>query len=283
MAMHVSSGAARALDRDARCRVHSTFQHVMNILVGTDLVMLAPMGRYEALDCPFGIEISVEDWYRLRSALRSGSLASQWTWHRDERRFTANGATVLLVPPPGGPDPIVAACSHTKVVPLPIDLRAAMPPGTPEPGLLPHYGETEVIARLRSVSDALTGRGPLTDALWLVGRGPGLTPSGDDVLVGVLAVLTMSEQVSQSALTALFRVIERDGALLTTDVSRAYLLCALRGEYSRSITDVMGALDEPDRLGSVVRRLVQHGHTSGIDVLLGMSVALETLNYAKSA
>lgn len=283
MAMHVSSGAARALDRDARCRVHSTFQHVMNILVGDDLVMLAPTGRHEALDCPFGIEISVADWVRIRSGLRSGSLATRWVWHRDQRRFTANGASVLAVTPLDGVDSIVAACSPHRVTPLPIDLRAATPPGTPEPGLLRHYGEPEVIARLRSATDALTGQGPLTDVLWLVGRGPGLTPSGDDALVGILAVLTMSEQVSHSALAELFRVLERDGVLLTTDVSRAYLLCAVRGEYSQSITDVMEALGEPDRLGSVVRRLVKHGHTSGIDVHLGMSVAVETLDYAKSA
>lgn len=280
MARHVSSGAARILQRDAHCHVHSTFQRAMNIRIGDDLVLLAPEGRRESADCPFGIEVAAGDWARIRSGLRSGSLGARWRWHSEQRTFTAGKTLVLAV---GSPADAVDPIAVAPPVPQVFDLQASIPAGAPAPGLFQHHDAAEVNAHLRAARNALTGGGQLQDVLWLIGRGPGLTPSGDDALVGILAALTACGQVSQGTWTRLARTIERDGDLLTTDVSCAYLLCAVRGEFGRSVADVMDALVDQTRLHRAVQRLAQHGHTSGVDLLLGLNAALEPLDYAKSA
>lgn len=103
----------------------------------------------------------------------------------------------------------------------------------------------------------------------LVGRGQGLTPSGDDVLLGFACALEALGQSGELAELLLSRSRDR-----TTDVSTAYFdafACGyanpVYGELARSAL----ARDE-ERFSAAVRQIERIGHTSGTDALLGLSL-----------
>lgn len=108
----------------------------------------------------------------------------------------------------------------------------------------------------------------------LVGLGGGLTPAGDDFLVGALAALEWlgSGPVRQElAREAAKRLGE------TPELSRAFLSRALAGDYSLPVLDLFAALaagSETD-LAAAVARLCAVGHSSGSDLLGGVLWALE--------
>jgi hypothetical protein len=115
----------------------------------------------------------------------------------------------------------------------------------------------------------------------LIGLGAGLTPSGDDLLVGYLAglwcsVSDMSERVQ--FISSLGKTIIQLSQQ-TTDISRAYLFHASRGEVSSRLVDLAEAIchgENSDRLVAITESAMQAGHTSGMDVVSGLLVGLAT-------
>lgn len=136
-------------------------------------------------------------------------------------------------------------------------------------------------AAMRGLLDA-TQRFDLTTTLSLdalIGLGSGLTPSGDDLLVGYLAGLWCaasgkSERV-QFASDLGKEVIRLSGQ--TTDISRAYLYHAAHGQVSSRLADLAKAIcrgENSDRLLTTVRSAMQVGHTSGMDAVTGLLIGL---------
>jgi len=113
----------------------------------------------------------------------------------------------------------------------------------------------------------------------LIGLGPGLTPSGDDFLVGFLSVLSLLEKGNPrigSFARALRQAIREAGQEKTTPVSREFLLAACSGEFSEPfhrLYRAAAALDGPGTLAAAVR-FTGIGHTSGIDGLTGIIYGL---------
>ncbi|MBU5647284.1 DUF2877 domain-containing protein, partial [Pluralibacter sp. S54_ASV_43] len=79
--------------------------------------------------------------------------------------------------------------------------------------------------------------GAVPDWRWLIGRGPGLTPSGDDMLTGMLAVF-----IAAGIPVHLFLPPADQLALLTTSVSCSYLNSARVGEFSTPVLGVIRSL-----------------------------------------
>lgn len=110
----------------------------------------------------------------------------------------------------------------------------------------------------------------------LVGLGPGLTPTGDDVLLGVMLVAAMPQSTLAPARRPLARAVD-DCATQTTEVSRAALAQAARGRTRQRIIGLLDAMacgetaSELDRHGRLVTAI---GHTSGTDILVGISAAM---------
>lgn len=106
----------------------------------------------------------------------------------------------------------------------------------------------------------------------LLGLGIGLTPSGDDFLSGILAGLILCDQNQSAFARALKKEIA--GHLKdTNDISRAFLSCALKGQFSQSIKMLQenpGA--DP---GTIQENFQKIGHSSGIDSLCGIFFCLE--------
>ncbi|WP_072170913.1 DUF2877 domain-containing protein [Trabulsiella odontotermitis] len=118
--------------------------------------------------------------------------------------------------------------------------------------------------------------GEKPDWLALTGLGPGLTPSGDDMLVGAMAVLFAS-QFSSYIQQHPFLPSADQLALLTTSVSCSYLNSARVGAFSSPVLRVVRHLQHGRDPLPAIRRLLAVGHTSGADMLVGMVVALKWL------
>ncbi len=113
----------------------------------------------------------------------------------------------------------------------------------------------------------------------LVGNGPGLTPSGDDAIVGLLAVLHRAGPIELCArpLRLIGNILD---ALLcrTTSVGAHYLRLAIDGHFGEHLTDLVDALGSeggasPER----VARVRATGATSGADALVGVVAGLRLL------
>jgi hypothetical protein len=118
----------------------------------------------------------------------------------------------------------------------------------------------------------------------LIGHGPGLTPSGDDVLVGCLKGLWLmrgSVPWVDRAFENLRRALLPDLQWRTTRVGAEFIRYALRGAFAEILDQAARALLEPVRppvVQSAVSRLLAQGETSGADTTLGLLTSLEALS-----
>lgn len=118
-----------------------------------------------------------------------------------------------------------------------------------------------------------------------IGKGMGLTPSHDDTLIGMLlssffdirakeAILPnkLSSFIPQTTLAKLPQ--------LTTYVSVAYYQSALTGHFSLPLLRLVKALHSADinKIHQSMHTVMQLGHTSGCDTLLGMWLAIDALD-----
>jgi hypothetical protein len=131
------------------------------------------------------------------------------------------------------------------------------------------------------VTEAL-GRGDEAEALWHVGRlpglGPGLTPWGDDFLLGLLAAraLCRSRNIASDAFA---RGVARLSETATNLISRAALAKAARGEVRDGIARLVFVLwapaDEP--LSQALARVLAIGSSSGTEIALGVIRGLASI------
>jgi hypothetical protein len=104
----------------------------------------------------------------------------------------------------------------------------------------------------------------------LVGLGPGLTPSGDDLLAGVLFGLRVLGSVR--AADALAAPVLAATAR-TTPISAALLHCAAAGLPCGEAADLLLAVTADGDVPEAAERLRRLGHTSGADLARGLILA----------
>jgi len=110
----------------------------------------------------------------------------------------------------------------------------------------------------------------------LFGLGPGLTPSGDDFLVGLFAVLNIAGSPCRGWLGGGAEVLA-GAAQSTHAISLAALTQAARGRVRESIATLIGHLmyGAPGHLAPALRRVLAIGSTSGSDIVAGVRCGLE--------
>ncbi len=115
----------------------------------------------------------------------------------------------------------------------------------------------------------------------LVGLGPGLTPAGDDALVGLAAAVTAMAGPGTLDATFLRRVADTASSR-TTAVSTAFLRHATAGEFSAGLHRLLAVLIGPDPsdVATTIERSVALGATSGTDTLVGVLWGLDALTAA---
>lgn len=115
---------------------------------------------------------------------------------------------------------------------------------------------------------------------YFIGRGKGLTPSGDDLLVGVLAADQLLSMLPEDT-EGLIRRRLAQTPKPTTTVSAHYLACALDGLYNEPIHQLLHVLRQESEEKSIeecIRQIMAIGHTSGMDMLTGLTGALLVWN-----
>ena len=108
----------------------------------------------------------------------------------------------------------------------------------------------------------------------LAGLGPGLTPSGDDYLVGLMAGLRVwPSPLENSGLSPdeACQIIFEAAKGRTTLLGRAFLRSAKEGLFGENWHELLAALVRGDAIGiqRAARRVLSSGATSGADALAG--------------
>ncbi|GIH99724.1 hypothetical protein Pta02_17330 [Planobispora takensis] len=171
-------------------------------------------------------------------------------------------------PPLGPVDPVRLAHALPQLTEL-CD-RSARRPG------LEGNGAVALLAEACAEASLLNG---IMASEQLVGLGPGLTPSGDDVLAGLLVALRhlgAAAGVDRAVWLAdwLAAAVTFDARGRTTPISATLLHCAARGEASGEVLAVLRGLAGRQALEPALHRLLGLGHTSGADLACGMRIGL---------
>lgn len=238
--------------------IHSVFARAVNVEIRGDLWTLVGADR---ADLPFGIRVASTDLDVL--GLRRGDRVSV----RAGLVGFGSGSTRLVV--------------DCLAAPRWIPTR----PDEPAPGLAERLGVIAAAASHRAwpgsarmahaATCALNDPDALHDVLAdVVGCGPGSTPAGDDVLVGILSVLTSPHSAAAGAAAA-DSLCRSMLPLLptTTDISGHLLRQAANGLFGRAVHELVCALigdRAPRRLRETVQRVVETGATSGADMCVGL-------------
>ena len=126
-------------------------------------------------------------------------------------------------------------------------------------------------AALAAAIGSANADGLVAAASGLLGLGEGLTPAGDDCLVGALAVL---HAVGHPLVRApvLTTVIARAAAMRTTTVGREFVVHAVAGRFSEPVLALLRARSALEAADAATR-LADLGATSGVDTLAGLRLA----------
>jgi hypothetical protein len=129
---------------------------------------------------------------------------------------------------------------------------------------------------LEALDAWLAGHALGDEAAMLVGLGPGLTPSGDDYLGGMLVALRACGRGSRA--DSLWRWLEPRVPRLTSPISGAHLAAAAAGEGHEALHLCLARLFANDpQLDDAIAQLDAVGHCSGWDALAGAVAVLKTL------
>lgn len=113
----------------------------------------------------------------------------------------------------------------------------------------------------------------------LLGRGPGATPSGDDILGGLLlALLRTTSRQQHDRVREAGRLLVAEAEERTTDISSALLAQAAQGRAADRFEAALGAIIAMEAgdhgWESAVLESAELGHTSGLDHLVGLLLAV---------
>jgi len=244
---------------DARGEVLGVSSHAVWIRTGDDVVVVSTR---DATRLPNAVEIAA-----LAAADPFGSIE-----HRE--RVTVGSTSIAFaaltveVARWWDPRPILAPTNRRELSARVRGLPSSVP--DVETRRLRHALSTSSPSELCSVA---TG---------LLGRGPGLTPEGDDYLAGALAA-TRTLGSTLGAERALAMLDDADPQVTavartrTTAFSAALIRCALRGEVAAPAAALLRALAGRGDVLEAHRRLLSVGHSSGPALAAGIVLGTESL------
>jgi hypothetical protein len=271
-------------------RVHSCYARIINVRTPSGrLLTLQGKGLLQA---PLGLALAT-DVETLGTCLPVGALVVQDipTARRSPAALRLRCADALvwdgLVPAQPGLTPsVLAGRAH--------GLAAWLCRHTPERGLAPlllalEHGPRGISATNAAAYTALAplwaGRQAfavstlLTLVKALVGLGEGLTPSGDDCLVGLLAVLHVTGSLPYSTASPVHAQFCQCVCLGTTQLSGEFLRCAFEGHFAEPLVMLVPALwaPETDVWPAHAATLAAVGHSSGVDAMVGIALGCRLL------
>jgi hypothetical protein len=269
--------------------VHSVFQSALNLRLSDDDLLLTLIVSSEG-DLPQGIGLDVPDGFSFTD-FRLGELAicrdgilrfeksSLIVPLYQARRWTCDLPALKF--DPGHPAVSTAwrfvwdalnarqRCSKTEIVADELLTESTLGGVSRKAG--------EAIRDLLNATRTYDSNPSAIEAL--IGLGSGLTPSGDDFLVGYLAGLWCTRQDESKRtlfVSNLGKTIIRLSAR-TNDISRTYLYHAAQGQVSSRLADLVEAIcrdKNTERLNEVAEAAFKVGHSSGMDAATGLLIGL---------
>ena len=243
--------------------VHSQFQHALNLRDGNGALITLLDSRYP--DLPTGIRVAAPaqwDWRNTGKhpvTLRHGVL-SGFGW-----ALNINTAQRWQPQPLPVPDIAAIAAAYPVLTRL---LTTRSNTKNNKFDLLTHLINSNIKLDIFSSTQLLQ-----SESSQLIGFGNGLTPDGDDYLVGYLAFLSIwhHKPIIDLHLRSLRKHI---AGLLhgTTEISQHYLALVLRGHYSQPLHDLTGSVMNraPEaEINAQACKVMQMGASSGISTLTG--------------
>lgn len=277
--------------------VHSTFTNSFNIIFDNEIIHI---GATEKGIAPFGIGMSGIDAQRLTKKVSIGEPVS---WDKDSQKIVFNHLTSLSLQ-----NVILAnhslhhsAYNATILQDNLTLIGNILLQKNWQTGLVQTDDEKrEIIHSLIFETDfnqnypallevekmLLFARGGEltnvdTDSMfdYWIGRGPGLTPSGDDLTTGVCAMLSILDGANTDFLEALKVYLAKHGEKRTTQVSLAYLTYAANNEYHSHLVELSKRLlkRESTELLVALEKVRELGHTSGTDTLIGILLGIRAV------
>ncbi len=130
-----------------------------------------------------------------------------------------------------------------------------------------------IVADLIAALETGDRRAAAEVATGLIGLGPGLTPSGDDALVGIEAALHALDWPSAGFLALAMDDVEDR----TTALAATLLRHAAAGEFAERLHTLLAALlgSDDESIAKAIDRAAAWGATSGTDCLLGVLIGLD--------
>ncbi|MEQ1736425.1 MAG: DUF2877 domain-containing protein [Rhodoglobus sp.] len=200
---------------------------------------------------PGGIQLLPADLHRLRAEMAAGSTGlSHWT--------------------PALVDTVDLTMRAVDIDPMAVVFLGDVLRDDQHVGAFDSSRQRSAAAAL--VRSAQDGQPVGAALLALIGAGPGSTPAGDDVVVGVLAGLHASGRDRAA------RLIERSLPGLvdrTTSSSRHYLSAAASGRFAERVHQLVCGLGDRTSALEAARSASRWGATSGLDLLAGVMAAID--------
>lgn len=141
------------------------------------------------------------------------------------------------------------------------------------------------VTQFAAATDQYDVEGTIRAAEGMIGLGPGVTPSADDVLIGFLAALWSMAGKHEQQLSFIhsFGVALMQIAKQTNEISRTYLFHAAQGQFSSTLTHLAEAIVTGRDVQQNTQSAMLVGHSSGMDSVTGMLIGLRAWNTEQSS
>ncbi|MHA6252833.1 oxamate carbamoyltransferase subunit AllH family protein [Oceanobacillus sp. CAU 1775] len=276
------------LSQDVHGSVHSKFNNGFNIQIGTNLIFI---GSDKGGQLPFSLILPLDAVHEL---LKKIDMNAPVLWNHKEGILT-----------------IDERCDILFLEGRPYDNKLDKLPGS-EATLVSHL---EIILMTLAANDEPTGMNldindfmehyvtyqektgnnydpyyDLMDVLYsedevevervlryFLGRGKGGTPTGDDHIVGLMALYAVATPWNELFPNVLSRLIKNEK--ITTDVSIEYLKYALKNQFGSPVLELIAAMvnDDAEIVQEKTNNLLSMGHSSGLDTMFGIMLGLLTM------
>ncbi|MFC7270898.1 DUF2877 domain-containing protein [Lactobacillus kimbladii] len=246
--------------------MHSIFAHSLNIQVGLRLINISCFDNY--LSC-FGINISEKN---LKSVIQSVTennivkfLDNYIIFYTQDgiKRVDIRNSNIIKLKikplnyfPEKGLKKTLKALNKYKV-----DQKIGIP-------------SDDLLSEFSNEMTTFKDLNPEQIVTWLLGRGKGLTPSGDDILCGYIFILLLVDKAN-TYLASFVKQI-RNNLKLTTDVSKAYLICVTQGYVNSKVYQLYKSFKNHNfkDIDSELNSILEIGHTSGKDLSYGIKLGI---------
>lgn len=250
-------------------QVHSVFQHSFNLVFGQQLLHVTDAEDFLS---SFGIRITPESFQAVKPFCQQGNVVKLTA---DSMIFYSRNGTKKISFDSVQSVPLeLSAISYDSQVLMTMIAKLESFQLRPQLGLTIGAKESAFFEFLLQPNTDRKNWDQLTT--YFVGRGQGLTPSGDDLLMGYLFVL-LSYQLTtaQQLKDALTSKTDR-----TTIVSQNYLEAMLNGFASSPFVELQKKMKQAVNeaaLAQALQRILSIGETSGKDTAYGILLGLNAV------